>query len=80
MALVALGLLMTGRVQEYLFVIGICASIFSVTANLTASLFAWFVMRRIQDEKKLLDNPLEEEKEIAKKKRKIMFYGISINI
>ena len=80
LALIALGLFMTGRVQEFLFAFGICASILSVTANLTASLFAWFVMGRMHDEKKLLDNPLEEEKERAKKKRRKKFFGISIEI
>lgn len=76
LVLVAIGLLVTGRIQEVFFALGIGAWIFSAMANLSASLFSWLVMRKMEDEKKRLDDPFWEEKE--KKKRK--FFGISFNI
>lgn len=77
LALMVLGLFMTGRIQEYFFAFGIVAQVFSVAANLTASLFSWFVMGRIQDEKKKLENPVDETK---KRKKRMTFFGISIEI
>jgi hypothetical protein len=78
LAFTGIGLLFTGRVQEYFFVFGIAAFVLSVAANLSVSLFVWFVIGKMQEEKKKLADPFWEEKEKKKKKRK--FFGISFHI
>lgn len=75
-----LGLLITGMIQNLFVVGGICIMTFSLAFNCTVTVLAFCIMRKMQILKYQQDHPEEEAKEIAKKKKRIKLFGISIDI